>query len=181
VFAYQKIGLTKTRYPLLAFNKREGLKTGYLIGEGIWKWKFFDYLENQNNTVFNELITQSVQYLAAKEDKSFFRVFSQNIFKENESVFIEAEVYNKSYELDNSSDVSIIIKNEKGIDFPYNFTKINSRYELTAGILPAGNYNYIAKTIISGKEYKETGEFSITEIKVEQSNPVANHQLLFNI
>jgi hypothetical protein len=181
VFAYQKIGLTKTRYPLLAFNKREGLKTGYLIGEGIWKWKFFDYLENQNNTVFNELITQSVQYLAAKEDKSFFRVFSQNIFKENESVFLEAEVYNKSYELDNSSDVSIVIKNEKGIDFPYNFTKTSNRYELTAGIFPAGNYSYIAKTIISGKEHKETGEFSITEIKVEQSNPVANHQLLFNI
>ncbi len=181
VLAYQKIGLTTTKYPLIVFNRREGNKTGFLIGEGYYKWKYFDYLENENNTVFQELITQTVQYAVSKEDKSFFRVFSNNDFKENEEVFIEAEVYNKSYELDNSNEVSIVIKDEDGKEFPYNFSKTNNRYELKAGILPPGNYNYVAKTIATGKTLTETGEFSVTELKVEQTNTVANHQLLYNI
>lgn len=181
VFAYQKIGLTKTTYPLIVFNKKEGVKTGFLIGEGFFRWKYFDYLENENNKAFNELITQMIQYLAAKEDKSFFRVYSENDFKENLPVFIEAEVYNKSYELDNSAEVSIVIKNEEGKDFLFNFSKTTNRYELKAGILPPGNYSYVAKTTIDGKGYQETGEFSVTELKVEQTNLVANHNLLFNI
>lgn len=181
VLAYQKIGFTQTQYPLVAFDKQTNKKRGFIVGEGIWKWKFFDYLENQNNSAFNELITQTVQYLAAKEDKSFFRVYSENIFKENETIFIEAEVYNKSYELDNSSDVSITIKNETGSEFPFNFSKTSNRYELKAGILPAGNYSYVAKTIVNGKEYVKTGEFTITELKAEQTNSIANHQLLFNL
>lgn len=181
VLVYQKIGFTQTSYPLIAFDKQNNKKRGFIIGDGIWKWKFFDYLENENNSVFNELITQTIQYLAAKEDKSFFRVYSENMFKENESIFIEAEVYNKSYELDNSSDVSITIKNEAGNEFPFNFSKTSNRYELKAGILPAGSYSFIAKTIINGKENIKTGEFTVTELKSEQLNTVANHQLLFNI
>lgn len=181
VFAYQKIGLTKTDYPLIVFNNQEGLKTGFLIGEGFFRWKYFDYLENENNKAFNELITQMVQYLAAKEDKSFFRVYSENDFKENQPVFIEAEVYNKSYELDNTPEVSITIKNEEGKEFIYNFSKTSNRYELKAGILQPGNYTYIAKTTIDSKPYKETGEFSVTELRVEQTNLVANHNMLYNI
>lgn len=181
VLVYQKIGFTQTKYPLLAFDKQTNKKRGFLIGEGIWKWKYFDYLENESNSAFNELITQTIQYLVAKEDKSFFKVYSENVFKENESIFIEAEVYNKSYELDNSPDVSITIKNETGNEFPFNFSKTSSSYELKAGIFPADNYSYTAKTIVASKEYIKTGEFTVTELKAEQTNSVANHQLLFNI
>jgi hypothetical protein len=181
VLVYQKIGFTQTKYPLLAFDKQSSKKRGFLIGEGIWKWKYFDFLDNENNNVFNELITQTIQYLVAKEDKSFFRVYSENIFKENEAIFIEAEVYNKSYELDNSADISITIKNEADDEFPFNFTKTSDRYELKASIFPAGNYKYTAKTVLVGKEYQKAGEFTITELTAEQTNSVANHQLLFNM
>lgn len=181
VLFYQKVGLTKTNYPLVAFNKQQGNKTGFIFGEGYYKWKYYDFLEHKNNDLFNEFVTKSVQYLVSKENKSQFKVFSDNNFTENTPLFFEAEVYNKSYELINTNDVTIKVKNDKGEEFPFNFSKTSNRYELDAGLFSSGKYTYTAQTLINGKKEERVGEFSVTELKAEQTNSVANHQLLFSL
>lgn len=181
VFIYQKIGPANTKYPLVAFNKSDLSKYGFIVGEGIWKWKFQDYSLNKSNVVFNELITQSVQYLVSKEDKSFFRVNSNKKYNENEAITFSAEVYNKSYELDNSSEVKMKITNEQKEEFSFVFSRSADKYELNAGNLPSGNYEYVSQAIANGKSVSKSGEFSVNELKLEQNNPVANHQVLYNM
>ena len=110
----QQIGLAKTEYPLLGFNKTPDHKIGFLIGEGIWRWRLFDYADNKNHDNTNAIFTKVIQYLASKEDKSFFRVNCKNSFNENEPILFNAEVYNKSYELVTNPDVTIIVTNDKG-------------------------------------------------------------------
>lgn len=181
VALFQQIGPAKTEYPLLAFNKREGAKRGFFIGEGIWRWKLQDFSLNGSNELFNELITQIAQYMVSKEDKSLFRVFGETVYDESQRVKFEAEVYNESYELVNSPEVKMQLTNQDKEEFSYSFSTSGDRYTLNAGILAPGSYSYVASTVVRGKQLTRTGEFSVTELQLEQSDPVANHQLLFNI
>ena len=78
---YQRIGKVETDYPLLVLGEGSGTKVGVLGGEGVWRWRLFDYLQNQDHERFNELIGKIVQYLSLKEDKRRFRIsLSKNIF-----------------------------------------------------------------------------------------------------
>src|SRR3546814_14322046 len=89
-----------------------------------------DFRLNGNHDAVDVLITQTVQYLATREDTRRFRLnMPKSIFSENEEVTFTAELYNESYEAVTSPDVRLEIKNEKGQTFPYIFSKGNDRSE----------------------------------------------------
>ena len=72
-----------------------------------------------------------------KEDKRRFRIsLDKNIFNENESIILDAEVYNDNYELINDGDVSLIIKDSEGKEFPSVFNRTARAYSLNAGVFP---------------------------------------------
>lgn len=177
----QRIGFVATDDPLLLFQKLEDQKIGIITGEGIWRWLLVNYAEDQNHDVFNTLIGKVAQYLASKEDKSFFRVFGKNKFAENEPLIFNAELYNKSYDPVNDPDVSFVIRNEAGKDFSYAFSKVENAYRLNAGLLPVGEYSYSARTVLNGEEFKEAGVFSIAAVRLEAGSLTADHQLLYTL
>ncbi len=177
----QKIGVVATEDPLFVFSETNGVKTATFLGDGLWRWKMRDYADHNNNNLFNELISKTVQYLSVKADKSFFRVFTKKIINENEAIDFTAEVYNQSYELVTEPDVTLTLKDEKGKSYNYTFSKKQTMYALTAGQFPAGEYSYEAKVKYGGKLYTKSGIIIIKEIVSEKINTVANHQLLFQI
>jgi hypothetical protein len=182
VLLNQKINGTKTNYPLLVFNENDGQKIGFLLGEGVWRWKLLDYLKNDNNDNFEELIQKSTQYLVTKKDKSQFRISNKELILENEKLVIDAELYNDSYELINDPEIEIKITNEKGEEYPNKMmSKAGKGYRLDAGMFKSGEYTYTASTNFDGKKYQKVGKFSVEELKVEYLNLVANHQLLYNL
>ena len=143
VLLYQKIGVTVTDYPLLVFNEKNDTKYGFIIGEGIWRWKLNDYSNNKSHDNFNDLVSKMVQYLALKEDKSKFRVYCENTFLENQFVVFESELYNDSYELINEEDVVIEMTNQDGEVYPAkSFSRSGNAYRLDAGIFEVGEYSY---------------------------------------
>ncbi|MHA4894501.1 hypothetical protein ACXZ1K_07090 [Pedobacter sp. PWIIR3] len=178
----QRIGKIKTQYPQLIFTTDDGKKTEYLIGEGIWRWKLSEALDNIEETVVGGLISKSVQYLSLKDDKRKFKVYTaKNAFDENEAVLVNAALYNDSYMPVNTPDVSIQVKNEKGKSYNYLFSRTESGYQLNAGSLPPGRYNYTAATRLGGKAYSATGLFYINNIVEEYQQTIANHELLGNL
>lgn len=182
VLLYQKVGSTTTNFPLMGFNTQHEPKVGFVLGEGIWRWKFQDFLKNSSNTAFETLMTKVIQFLAVKEDKSKFRVSSENEFPENESVIFNAELYNDIYELVNDSEVSLLITDKEGKEYPArNFTKVGQSYRLDAGMFAPGQYEYKALTSYNGKNYEVTGEFVVRALKVEFSNTVADFSLMYNL
>lgn len=179
VLLMQKIGKIDTHYPLLMFGEFNGIKTGILAGEGIWKWRLFDYLQRQNHSIIDQLIDKSIQYLSVKEDKRKFRVtMPKNIFLENEQISFDAEVYNNSYELINDGDVSMTIKNENGKEFPYTFSKTGKYFNLNAGYFPPGAYSFVAKTSGTGDKLVFEGKFEVQPVQLELYETTANHGLL---
>jgi hypothetical protein len=176
---YQKIGTVETKYPLLAFGEEGDIKVGVFAAEGIWKWRLFDYLQNQNHDIFDELMSKSIQYLTLKEDKRKFRVsVNKNIFNENERIYFDAELYNQSYELINDEEVTLKIKNEDGRDFPFTMNKTENAYTLDAGLFSVGNYTFTGIVNSNGKQLTYNGKFSIRPIQLEGFATTANHGLL---
>jgi hypothetical protein len=174
----QQVGTIKTGKPLIAFNEIQENKIGFLLGEGIWRWRNTSFQQTESHESFNELITKSVQYLASKEDKSLFRVNAKNDFNENEDILFDAELYNASYEALTGREISMRITDESGKEFTFLFSANGSLYQLNAGRLAVGNYSYEAKASSDGNVWTERGEFSVSPLQFEIINTVADHRLL---
>ena len=178
-FLYQRIGKVDTKYPLLIFGERQNIKTGVLCASGIWKWRLFDYLQHQNHDIFDGFIGKTIQYLSVKEDKRKFRVnLTQNIFKENEKIYFDAQLYNDSYELINDPDAQLVITNGEGKEFKFTFSRKGKSYGLNAGIFPVGNYTYLGMVNYEGKLLKNSGKFSVKPVQLEVFESTANHSML---
>lgn len=177
---YQRIGKVDTKYPLWVLGEQNNIRTGIILGEGLWKWRLFDYLQHNNHDLFNELIGKTVQYLSLKEDKRRFRVLAgKNIFDENEAIVFDAELYDSNYELTNTPDVDVVITNEEGRNYTFVFDKTTQGYNLNAGVLPVGNYTYLAKTSFNGEQMTFSGRFGVQPLQLELFENQADHAMLY--
>ncbi|MFM8433109.1 MAG: hypothetical protein ACKOA1_09960, partial [Bacteroidota bacterium] len=178
VLLYQKIGSVTSQEPLLAFLHDNKLKTGFLCGEGFWRWPLMENAEFGEATSSRELLLKSVQFLSVKDDRSRFRVRVKNSFNENEPVVVDAELYNDNFELVNTPDVSFDLFDKDGKKFPFVFSRTERAYLLEAGFLLPGVYKYVATTSIGDRKERVAGEFSVAEVRAEQAETVADHALL---
>lgn len=175
----QKIGDLLTDRPLLMIEEINNKKVAFITAEGWWRWKFFDYSENQNNKAFDEFFSKLIKYLLLHEDKSLFRVDYQNQINESENVIFDASLYNESYELIDNKHIILEINNSNGNQFNYQFSKQNKKYIADIGVLEAGNYTFIAKVI--GTDLVKKGVFDVIDLQLEGLNSTANHQLLYKL
>ena len=127
---YQSIMGLETNRPIFSFSKTNGQRQGVCFVEGLWKWRLFEYATNKNHQYFDELINKSIQFLSVKEDKRPLRLKYDNILSENNPLSIQAEFYNSNFELITDPDISIVIRDENGVDYPYTFNKTATNYYL---------------------------------------------------
>ncbi len=178
----QKIGRVNTQTPLMFFMNDETRKMGFLLGEGIWKWKLEEAKDPQNLPLVNDIVSKTIQYLSVKDDKRKFKVYTNKpTFDENEHVVLNATLYNDAYEPVNSPDVNVQIKPENGKLFNYTFSKFGAAYRLDAGSLPEGNYSYNASTTLGSQKYTASGSFYVNALITEYQQTTANHQLLYTM
>lgn len=177
---HQKIGDVVTKYPLVALGRTTGdRRAAYILGEGIWRWRLFEFGIQQSSTPAQELIQQVVQYISVTDDKRrFVTKSSQKIYDENERINIRAEFYNENYELLNSPDAFLKVESEDGDQYDYTFGKERNFYQLDLGFLPAGNYSYTSSLNWNGERFTHAGKFVVDEIQMELFRTRANHNLL---
>jgi len=181
VFLYQRIGNYKSNMPMVVFNDQLGYKNCVIAGEGIWKWRLACYQQFNNFGYFDEMIQKIPQYLVAQNDNSNFRVKIKQLFNQNEPITATAELYNLSRELDNTPEVSFVIKDKSGKDFPYTFTRENKSYRLDIGLLPQGEYQWKAATTLGENRYDKSGAFIVQNVNIEALNLTADYTLLNTI
>lgn len=179
VLAFQKIGMVTTENPLLSFTEVNGLRTGVITGEGLWRWRMADYALHGDHAAFNELFSKMVQYLSSRVNKSQFRINVKNSFTENEPIEFDAELYNEAFEPVNEDEVSIVLINSESKRFPFTFSKTATAYHLNAGTFPPGEYRYEAS--VKGKPFSAKGRFIISPLIAEQTNTIADHLMLNNL
>jgi hypothetical protein len=177
VLMYQKIGNVTSSRPLIVVSADR--KQAVIAGEGLWQWRQHEYLETQDNKVFDKFIGNLVQYLSAKEDKRKFRVYPiTNEFLITDQVFFETEIYNDLFEKVYGQKIDLKITDEEGKSTSYSFAngENNSRFEVKG--LKQGVYKYIATTELGGKPEKSEGRFTIKELMLEALNTTADYELL---
>ncbi|HEY1009621.1 MAG TPA: hypothetical protein VGE58_05895 [Daejeonella sp.] len=180
VMISQQVGKLATKMPLLVFGEDAQRKVAVMAGEGIWRWRLEDFQESGNHEAVDELVGKTVQYLSTREDKRKFRVYpAKNAFDENEHVILNAELYNDAFELVNTPDVNISLRSKAGKSYPFVFSRTSNAYSLDAGILPAGEYSYTARTEYGKSRHSAAGKFVITQQQAEFKQTRANHQLLY--
>lgn len=176
---YQRLKGIETAKPLIAVGKHEGRKTGFIFGEGIWRWRLFDYSQTQNHNGFDELVTQLVQYLALRENDDNFIINYKPVYSETDDVILNAELYNDAYENITSEEINIKLKNSGDEEFNFTFDVQGQNYVLNAGHLPLGDYSFSAEANVGNEKCTETGSFTIVPINIENIVSQANHHLLY--
>lgn len=178
---YQKLKNIETAKPLVATGKLNGRKTGYIFGEGIWRWRLFDYYQNQSHARFNELVNQLVQYLALRENEDNFIIEYKPVYAETDDVVLTAEVYNDAFEQIASEEVNIELKNTNDENFSFAFDVRGENYYLNAGHLPTGDYTFSANVTIGNETFNETGSFTVIPVNIENTVTRANHKMLYQL
>lgn len=182
VLMYQKIGNVETQYPLLAYSDIENHKQAVLTGEGIWRWRLTEFTDFPEQPFTKETILKTLQYISQKEDKRQFRAFTNKIiYKENENILFDAQLYNDNYEAINNPEAFLKISNSSGEKFDYTFSKNNDAYYIDAGRFPEDNYTFLASTNYNGKNLTASGKFSVESIVKEKYDLTAKHDLLYSM
>ena len=176
---HQQIKKVKTNYPLAAFAEINNTKTAVFCGEGLWKWRMFDHLQHQNYDLVNELVGKTILLTTVKSDKRKFRASSsKSLYRDNDQVLFDAQLFNDNYEMVNEPDVKLTVRDEAGKEFIYTFSKTANYYTLNAGLFAQGAYSYTASVNYSGKALTATGRFNVESVQLEQFDLTAKHGLL---
>ena len=169
----QEVLGVKSGLPLMTFVKGDR-KMAFLFGTNVWRWRLYNYYQDKNSAVFDELFSKTLSYLLLSRDDGS-AVFCKEEYYSNEPVVMTAEIRNPSNELVTESDMSITIVNKKtGETYEYLFSKREHDYELNAGILPEGIYTYRAETAVAGHSLSITGSFAIVSMGIEAQQLTAD-------
>lgn len=179
VLAYQKIGQVDTQFPLILMGEINDIRTCVIAGEGIWKWQLYDQLQNGSKEITHELLSQLCQYASTKSDKRKFRVNTpKKLFTELEEITFQAELYNDNYEMINTPEVFLSIRNQEKEEFEYTFNTTGQSYVLQIGRFPEGSYTYSATTEVNGVRQSSDGKFIVQPVQLESMSTTADHGLL---
>ncbi len=166
-----------TQSPLMTFcTDNNGRKNAFLFGTGIWRWKLYDFHNNNGYDNFEELFSKSVKYLLTEKDKELI-INHKDEYLNNENIIFTADLKNPSQELINEPDlrIHIINRHSKKI-YEYDFSKNNKSYHLNINSLPEGIYTFTAEAQYGNTKYSENGNFSVVCIGAEAQDLVANSQ-----
>lgn len=172
----QRIAGVRKEDPVIGLTNVNGQKVGFLLGEGIWRWKINEFSRNKSNKGFTELIQKISQYLSVKNNTEPLRVQLPKKAMEGEDVKIRAEFYNESLEPIVTPDIEFNLTGKESIK--YIFAKLNKSYELNLGQLEAGVYQWTASTNYNNKKYTKSGTFFVSTVNIENRDTKSNITLL---
>lgn len=178
VLFYQGVGEVQKEDGQLFFNTLNDVKIGVIQGEGLWRWKFANFRNNENTNAFDEIFQKTAQYLTVKKNNSPFKVTVPKKSNTTEPVIIKAEVYNAAMELTTKANVDFKLIDSKGKQQIFDFSVVSNYYSLNLGKLPAGNYKWIAATKIENKPYQLSGELVIEANEIELIDNTAKFDVL---
>ena len=176
---FAKIGTLASDRPLVAFCQQDGIRRGFIVGEGLWRWRLHDYLLTGSHSDFDQLIDKTIVYTSLQTNKDHIHVNTRHIYRTGENNLVEAQLYDDNFEPVNTPDVDLELRSDT-LPAPqrYLFNRSAAGYTLPLAQLHPGRYSYSANTTLAGKKYTTTGYFIVEDINLEQSNHVANHALL---
>ena len=177
----QKTGVGDMRSPLWLLQQGS-VPFAYLAGEGLWRWRLYEFKNFGNHNVIDECIRQTVAFLGtANSDKPFSVSLPKAVWSDQEAVFLKAYLRNANNEPINTPEVSITITDSAGNKRPFSFERLGNAYSLNIGIWAGGAYTYTAQTTYNSKNYTTSGSFAVQSVPLEFMEQGADYNLLYSL
>ncbi len=169
----QEVMGVKSGLPLLSFAN-DGRKTAFLFGTNIWRWRLYEYYQSKNHEVFDEMFSKTLKYLLLSTNDGS-AIYAKETYYSNEPVIITAELRNPNNELVTDPELTIQIVNKLTNEtYDYTFSKREHDYQLNAGLLPEGLYQYKVSAQMGERKINVNGTFSVVAIGIEEQQLTAD-------
>ncbi|GGD28060.1 hypothetical protein GCM10011343_17810 [Flavobacterium orientale] len=153
--------------PLLAYDENSGVRTAFLFGENIWKWRLQSHVDHQNFEKFDIFIDKTIQFLASNNARKSLMVTHENFYNSGDAIEINAQFFNKNYEFDENARLSITVKNKASNQTKsYDLLKATNSYKVNLDGLAAGNYSFTVTENNSKTSY--SGFFEVLDFEIEK-------------
>ena len=153
-----------------------------LVGEGLWRWRLFEYKHFTTHSTIDELIRQTVSFLAANVNERPFRVeLPKYVWSDQEAISMNAYLLNQNNEQVNTSEVQLVISDSAGNKQEFSLERAGNAYSLNIGLRSEGTYTYNARTVYNGNTYAATGSFAVKSIPLELMETGADYPLLYRL
>ena len=151
-----------------------------LCGEGLWRWRLYEYKNTKQHLVVDECIRQTLNFLTANNHAKPFRTeLAKYIWNNPEHVSINAFLYNANNEQINKPEATLIVKDSIGRSMNFSFERNGNAYRLDIGALAPGTYNYEASTNYEGKRLSDQGKFMVSASTLEDQENGCNYPLMY--
>lgn len=178
ILMYQIINGLITERPLVVLGSRKGNRAGVITGEGVWQQLLAQRMESPDDNTYATWLLKTLHYLAMREPKQRLTVEVDRTIRQFEAVRFEASLLNKSFEMFNTPELSLLITDEAGKTFPHKFARQQNRYILNAGRFPTGRYSYKATVESDNDPLHANGGFVVLPANLEQQSVTADYSLL---
>ncbi len=152
------------------------------IGEGLWRWRIYEYKNFNTHNTIDECIRQTIAFLAANvNDKPFYVSLPKYVWSDQEAITLNAYLLNATSQQVNTPDVQLSIADANGKKQDFSFERAGSAYKLNTGIWAEGNYTCTARTVHNGTTHTAAGSFVVTHTPLEQMESGADYALLYGL
>ncbi len=153
-----------------------------LAGEGLWRWRLYEFKNFNSHTVIDECIRQTVAFLCAgNNEKQFTASLPKYVWRDQEAISLSARLLNANNEPVNAPDVTVSIIDSAGRKHDFTYERSGSNYTLNIGVWAGGTYTYRAHTTYNGKELVANGSFAVESTPVELMDQGADYPLLYGL
>jgi hypothetical protein len=158
--------------PLMTFSDNQGIRSTFLLGENIWKWRAQSYLDKKSFTEFDVFIDKTIQFLASNDAKKSLIVNHERFYNSGDALEITAQYFNKNYELDEKARLTILVTNTKTKQQKrYDMLRASNAFKVNLDGLSAGNYSFTVKELNSNSSYSAGFEILDFDIEKQFVNP----------
>ncbi len=174
---FQNLNGVITKQPLLTFLESNSIKKGFLLGEGIWKWRANSYLNTNSFEEFDSFVGNIIQYLASTKKRNRLEVNVESIYPANSSIKIAAFYTDKNYRFDDRANLEIKVTNSESKEVTsIPFSLVKKSYQAEIENLASGDYFF--EVIVENQNIRKTGRFKVSEFEIEQQFTNANKDKL---
>ena len=153
--------------PLLTFTENGSKRNAYLLGENIWKWRLENNLNKKSFEDFDLFTDKIIQFLVTNASKKNLNVTYESFYNSGESIEIIAEYFNKNYEFDEKSQLTIQVVNSKTkVSKKYDLLKSSNNFKVNLDGLEAGNYSFKVTEKQSNSSF--LGSFEVLDFEIEK-------------
>lgn len=156
--------------------------TALLAGEGLWRWRMYEYRFFNSHQVIDEAIRQTLSFLTANTSEKPFRLqLSKYIWNDREPIVFDAFLLNAGNEQVNNAAAQLTLTDSNGKKETFTFNKQGNAYQLNIGTRTSGNYHATATVNFNGKTYTDNAHFVVQNLPIESLESGADYSLLYNL